>query len=110
MDTLSTFLQLNMANASGMTDTQLIQQLALLGWLKTDSDPCKELLSAVTGVQVARELLARLSGESQIDIYRQECIQSVADFVKKNPRASQQELNYEVEKNVMLFASRVQAL
>lgn len=45
-------------------------QLALLGWLKTDSVQCKDLLTAVTGVQVCRELLDRLSGQSQIDAYR----------------------------------------
>ncbi|KAK9955323.1 hypothetical protein ABG768_015205 [Culter alburnus] len=99
-----------MAKSNGMTDVQLIQQLALLGWLKTDSEQCKELYTAVTGMQVAREVLDRLSGQSQIDAYKRECIQSVADFVKKNPRASQRELNAEVEKNVLLFASRVQAL
>ncbi|KAF4098616.1 hypothetical protein G5714_020646 [Onychostoma macrolepis] len=99
-----------MAEANGMTDAQLIQQLALLGWLKTDSVQCKELLTALTGMQVGRELLDRLSGQRQIDAYRRECIQSIADYVKKNPRASQRELNAEVEKNVLLFASRVQAL
>ncbi|KAK7131200.1 hypothetical protein R3I94_016359 [Phoxinus phoxinus] len=99
-----------MAESNGMTDAQLIQQLALLGWLKTDSVPCKDLLTAVTGMQVCRELLDRLSGQNQIDAFRRECILSIADFVKKNPRASQRELNAEVEKNVLVFASRVQAL
>lgn len=45
-------------------------QLALLGWLKSDSVQCKDLLTAVTGLQVGRELLDRLSGQSQIDAYR----------------------------------------
>ncbi|KAK7143454.1 hypothetical protein R3I93_014573 [Phoxinus phoxinus] len=99
-----------MAESNGMTNAQLIQQLALLGWLKTDSVPCKDLLTAVTGMQVCRELLDRLSGQNQIDAFRRECILSIADFVKKNPRASQRELNAEVEKNVLVFASRVQAL
>lgn len=39
-----------------------------------------------------------------------DCIQGVVDFVKKHPNASQKELNAEVEKNVLLFASRVEAL
>ncbi|KAI7796179.1 hypothetical protein IRJ41_017966, partial [Triplophysa rosa] len=95
---------------SDLVDAQLIQQLALLGWLKTDSVQCKELLTAVTGMQVAREVLDRLSGQKQIDAYKTECIQTIADFVKRNPRASQRELNAEVEKNVLLFAARVQAL
>lgn len=49
-------------------------QLALLGWLKTDSVQCKELLTAVTGMQVAREVLDRLSGQKQIDAYRVRCV------------------------------------
>lgn len=102
-----------MAESKGLADlvdAQLIQQLALLGWLKTDSAQCKELLTAVTGMQVARNLLDKLTGQNQIDAYKAECIQTIADFVKRNPRASQQELNAVVEKNVLLFASRVQAL
>ncbi|KAI5096445.1 hypothetical protein C0J45_13339 [Silurus meridionalis] len=98
------------SSSSEMGDAQLIQQLALLGWLKTDSVECKQFLTAVTGMQVVREVFNRLTGQSKVDAYRNECIQSVADFVKRNPRASQQQLNAEVEKNVLLFASRVQAL
>ncbi|MCI4386723.1 hypothetical protein PGIGA_G00065890 [Pangasianodon gigas] len=98
------------SSSSEMTDAQLIQQLALLGWLKTDSVECKQFLTAVTGMQVAREVLNRLSGQGKVDAYRSECIQSVVDFVRRNPRASERELNAEVEKNVRLFASRVQAL
>ncbi|KAL7853981.1 hypothetical protein AOLI_G00208250 [Acnodon oligacanthus] len=96
--------------SSAMSDAQLIQQLALLGWLKTDSVECKDFLTTVTGMQVAREILHRLSGQDKVDAYRKECIERVADFVRRNPRASQRELNAEVEKNVLLFASKVQAL
>ncbi|KAG7321019.1 hypothetical protein KOW79_015434 [Hemibagrus wyckioides] len=96
--------------SSEMTNAQLIQQLALLGWLNTDSVECKQFLTTVTGMQVAREVLNRLSGQGKVDAYRNECIQSVVDFVRRNPRASERELNAEVEKNVLLFASRVQAL
>ncbi|KAK2827422.1 hypothetical protein Q7C36_018348 [Tachysurus vachellii] len=97
-------------SSSEMTDAQLMQQLALLGWLNSDSVECKQFLTAVTGMQVAREVLNRLSGQGKVDAYRNECIQSVADYVRRNPRASERELNAEVEKNVLLFASRVQAL
>ncbi|KAG9265561.1 uncharacterized protein LOC107197633 [Astyanax mexicanus] len=97
-------------SSSQMSDAQLMQQLALLGWLKTDSVECKNFLTTVTGMQVAREVLHRLSGQDKVDAYRKECIERVADFVRRNPRASQRELNDEVEKNILLFASRVQAL
>ncbi|KAM9451457.1 uncharacterized protein Hap1MRO34_021772 [Clarias gariepinus] len=98
------------SSSTGMTDAQLMQQLALLGWLNTDSVECKQFLTTVTGMQVAREVLNRLTGQGKVDAYRNECIRSVVDFVRRNPRATERELNAEVEKNVLLFASRVQAL
>jgi len=68
-------------------------QLALLGWLKTDSVPCKDLLTAVTGIQVGRELLDRLPGQSQIDAYRVRIfsfsfasLQKTTAFVLSKPR------------------------
>uniref|UniRef100_A0A8C8EXA8 Uncharacterized protein n=1 Tax=Oncorhynchus tshawytscha TaxID=74940 RepID=A0A8C8EXA8_ONCTS len=116
-----------------MSNSQLFQQLALLGWLRSDSEKDKEILTAITGIQVARELMNRLTGQREVDAFkimsvhpayslcpglclwqawqnRKECIQSIADFVQKNPRASQKEINTAVEKHVLLFAARVQAL
>uniref|UniRef100_W5NCD1 Si:ch211-191j22.3 n=1 Tax=Lepisosteus oculatus TaxID=7918 RepID=W5NCD1_LEPOC len=85
-------------------------QLALLSWLQTDSVQSKDLLTVVTGVQVAQEILRRLTGKDQVDVYKEECILAIADYVKSHPRASQQEINRHVEKQVLLFAARVQAL
>ncbi|MGH0114891.1 UNVERIFIED_CONTAM: hypothetical protein FKN15_065815 [Acipenser sinensis] len=93
-----------------MSNTQLIQQLAMLNWLKSDSVESKEILAAVTGVQVAQELLQRLTGQDKVDAYKRECIHAIAAYVKNNPRASQGEINKEVEKQVLQFAARVQAL
>ncbi|KAG7483936.1 hypothetical protein MATL_G00043640 [Megalops atlanticus] len=97
-------------NAGEMSNPQLIQQMALLNWLHSDSPESKEVLRAVTGVQVAREVFNRLTGQSRVDTYKKECILSVADFVKKNPQALPEQVNAEVEKQVLLFAARVQAL
>ncbi|KAJ1106847.1 hypothetical protein NDU88_004245 [Pleurodeles waltl] len=41
--------------------------VALLNWLHNDSEQSKEILQAVTGLQVAREILNRLTGQHQID-------------------------------------------
>ncbi|KAL2095310.1 hypothetical protein ACEWY4_010029 [Coilia grayii] len=93
-----------------MSNAQLIQQLALLNWLKSDSAQSKEILTAITQVQVAREIFNRLTGGDQVEAYKKECILQVADFVQKNPNASHRQLNAEVEKQVLIFAARVQAL
>ncbi|KAF5903750.1 succinate dehydrogenase assembly factor 1, mitochondrial isoform X1, partial [Clarias magur] len=57
-------------SSTEMTDAQLMQQVALLGWLNTDSVECKQFLTTVTGVQVAREVLNRLTGQGKVDAYR----------------------------------------
>lgn len=41
---------------------------------------------------------------------QRECILSIAEFVRENPRASQAQINAEVEKRVLVFAAQVQAL
>ncbi|KAI1903839.1 hypothetical protein AGOR_G00031350 [Albula goreensis] len=93
-----------------MSEPQLIQQLALLNWLQSDTVESKTLLTAVTGAQVAREVLDRLTGQNKVDQYKRECILGVAAFVQSHPRASQAELNAAVEQHVRVFATRVQEL
>ncbi|KAG5285124.1 hypothetical protein AALO_G00034330 [Alosa alosa] len=98
-------------NAAGeMTNAQLIQQLALLNWLKSDTTQSKDILTAITQLQVGREIFNRLTGQGKVEAYKKECILQIADYVQKNPSASQRQLNTEVEKQVLLFAARVQAL
>lgn len=41
---------------------------------------------------------------------QRDCVLSIAQFLRQNPRASQAQINAEVEKNVLLFATRVKAL
>ncbi|XP_035798368.1 uncharacterized protein LOC111587382 [Amphiprion ocellaris] len=100
-----------MSSSGGeMSNGQLIQQVALLRWLSSQTEEDRRMLAAVTGVQVGRELLNRLTGQDKVETYKRECILSIADFVQKNPRASQNQINAEVEKNVVVFAARVRAL
>ncbi|MED6243106.1 hypothetical protein ATANTOWER_015040 [Ataeniobius toweri] len=93
-----------------MSNEQLIQQMALLQWLSSQSEADRKMLAVVTGVQVGRELLNRITGQDKVDAYKRDCTLSIADFIKKNPRASQAQINAEVEKNVLIFAARVKAL
>uniref|UniRef100_A0A3Q2QEP3 Si:ch211-191j22.3 n=1 Tax=Fundulus heteroclitus TaxID=8078 RepID=A0A3Q2QEP3_FUNHE len=93
-----------------MSNAQLAQQVALLRWLSSQSEDDRKMLAVVTGVQVGRELLNRITGQDKVDLYKRDCILSVAEFIKKNPRASQAQISTEVEKNVLVFAARVKAL
>uniref|UniRef100_A0A3B3RRL8 Si:ch211-191j22.3 n=1 Tax=Paramormyrops kingsleyae TaxID=1676925 RepID=A0A3B3RRL8_9TELE len=97
-------------NDGDMSTLQLFQQVALLGWLRSDSEESKDLLTTLTGARVMHAVHNRLTRRSQLDAYKRECILSVADYVRRHPRASQQELSAEVEKHIKLFAARVQML
>lgn len=48
----------------------LLLQVALLRWLNSQSEEDRRLLSAVTAVQVGRELLNRITGQDKIDAYK----------------------------------------
>ncbi|KAM7415468.1 hypothetical protein PAMA_017803 [Pampus argenteus] len=99
-----------MSSGGEMSSGQLLQQMALLQWLSSQTDEDRSLLTAVTGIRVARELLDRFTGQNEVDSYKRECILSIADFVRQNPQASQDQINAEVETRVRLFAARVKAL
>lgn len=92
-----------------MSTPELVQQVAFLNWLHNDNVQSKEILQAVTGLQVAHEILNRLTGQDEIDKCKKECIASIADYVSKHPQATPQELNKVVERNVVLFAAKIQA-
>lgn len=93
-----------------MSNPQLLQQMALLRTLISDTEENRTLLTAVTAVRVGRELYYRLTGQDHIDAYKQDCVLSIAQFLQTHPRASQADINAEVEKRVLLFAARVKAL
>ncbi|KAG7282371.1 hypothetical protein CRUP_029692 [Coryphaenoides rupestris] len=94
----------------GMSTPQLVQQMAFLQWLSSQSDSDRATLMTLTGVGLAKELFNRLTGQDKVDVMKRECIQSIAEFVRAHPKASQAELNAEVKKSVLLFAARVKAL
>ncbi|KAK5870591.1 hypothetical protein PBY51_003526 [Eleginops maclovinus] len=100
-----------MANSGGaMTNAQLFQQMALLRWLSSQTDEDRTFLTAVMGVQVGRELLNRFTGQDKVDAYKRECILSISEFLQQNPQASQANITSEVEKRVLVFATKVKAL
>uniref|UniRef100_A0A3B4UIV2 Si:ch211-191j22.3 n=1 Tax=Seriola dumerili TaxID=41447 RepID=A0A3B4UIV2_SERDU len=93
-----------------MTNAQLLQQMALLQWLSSDTDDDRRILAAITGFGVGRELLNRFTGQDKVDAYKRECILSISAFVRQNPRATQAQISAEVEKRVLVFAAQVKAL
>ncbi len=45
-------------------------QMALLRWLTSQTEEDRRILTAVTGVQVGRELLNRITGQDKVDAYK----------------------------------------
>lgn len=45
-------------------------QMALLRWLSSQTEEDRRILAAVTGVQVGRELLNRITGQDKVDAYK----------------------------------------
>ncbi len=94
----------------GLTSTpDLIQQMAALVWLKKGDDH-KQLYETVTGARVAYELYQRMSSERDIETYQAQCILAIVDYVKKHPKASEQELAKEVEKQIELFKFKIDTM
>ncbi|CAH1261366.1 Hypp2314 [Branchiostoma lanceolatum] len=109
-------LDSKMASLTDLTDglriennAELLQQIALLAYLDKNSEGA-ELLSNVTQARVGYELFQRVTGQDQIDKYKKECILAIADYCKKHPNASKEDLRKEVGKQIVIFAARVDAL
>ncbi|KAJ0019125.1 hypothetical protein NQD34_006694 [Periophthalmus magnuspinnatus] len=100
----------SLTSGGEMSNTELLQQMALWQWLTSQSEDDRGVLASVTGVRLASELFNRITGQDQINAFKRECIVGIADFLKQNPGATEAQINSEVEKRVVLFAARVQAL
>lgn len=53
-----------------MCNCVCVRQVALLQWLSSQTDEDRRQLMALTGIQVAREVLNRVTGQDQVDAYK----------------------------------------
>ena len=94
----------------GLSSTpDLLQQLALLVWLKRGEEH-KEMYRTITQARVAYELYQRLTSSNDIETYQAQCIAGICDYVKKHPKATEQELAKEVEKQIELFKFKIDTM
>ncbi|XP_072031620.1 uncharacterized protein [Amphiura filiformis] len=102
-----------MANAAGESwrlDTpDLIQQIALLAYLNKGEEG-ERFYKLVTAGRVWYEVYRRVSDQDEIEAARAQCILAIAEYVKKNPKASQEEVAKEVGKHIQEFAAKVDAM
>ncbi|KAF6026067.1 hypothetical protein EB796_013329 [Bugula neritina] len=101
----------NLLNPGGFGSTgELVQQLALLNWLKKGDDSSKKTLEQVTQFRVASDLWSRVNNQSQIDAAQAKTILAISEYVKKNPKASKAELTKFISNEITAFAATVDAL
>lgn len=93
-----------------MSNAELLQQVALWRWLTSQTEEDRGVLASVTGARLASELFNRFTGQDRINAFKRECIEGMAEYIRQNPRATEAQINSELEKRVVLFAARVQAL
>jgi len=85
----------------------LIQQLAMLVWLNKGEEG-KDLYKMVTGARVGYEIYNRMSGQRDLEALQQQFIMAVVDYIKKNPKASEDQLAKEIQKQVETFEALVE--
>ncbi|XP_013387426.1 uncharacterized protein LOC106156636 [Lingula anatina] len=88
----------------------LIQQIAFLSHLQKNPSGNSKLYEAITAGRIGYELYQRVSGARELDAYRNQTIMAIADYVKKHPKASEKELVQEVQKQLAIFAQKVENL
>uniref|UniRef100_A0A3P9J0P3 Si:ch211-191j22.3 n=1 Tax=Oryzias latipes TaxID=8090 RepID=A0A3P9J0P3_ORYLA len=94
----------------GLPDRFCLLQVAFLRYLTSQTEEDRRALAVVTGLRVGGELLNRITGQDKVDAYKKACILNIVQFLQQNPRASQAQINAEVQKNVVVFAAQVRAL
>lgn len=90
-----------------LPNADLIQQIGDLNWLTNDNT---EFLTGVTMARVGYELYQRVSGERELKALRAETISNIVKYIKANPKASKEEMQKEIAKQIWLFAQKVEKM
>ncbi|XP_067938899.1 uncharacterized protein [Watersipora subatra] len=102
----------DLTNSIGSFDStgELVQQLALLNWLKKGDASSKKTLEQMTQLRVVSHVWNKLNSQTEIDDARAKTILTISDYVKKNPRASKADVTKFVAKEIEKFAATVDSL
>ncbi|XP_046848985.1 uncharacterized protein LOC124442525 [Xenia sp. Carnegie-2017] len=101
-----------MADQWRLTTSDFLTQLATLAFLNGGEEG-KNLYNSYLVGRTGYELYQRLKEKSvpnEAEILRQQTISSIAEYVKKNPRASEGQLKSELNRQITSFAKNVAAL
>lgn len=63
---------------------------------------------AIVGARLLHHIWKKVSQEDEIDAHRNEALLAIADYVKKNPRATEEQIVLEVQKQINTFIEKIQ--
>ncbi|GIY31724.1 uncharacterized protein CDAR_47221 [Caerostris darwini] len=95
----------------GMTDLfsdrwKLIQRLSLLAYVHRGDDS-KDLYKAIIAAKILKSFYDDCTKQDDVEAAKNETILAIAQYVKEHPRASERELQHEVEKQLAIFAEKI---
>ncbi|XP_055931240.1 uncharacterized protein LOC129961720 [Argiope bruennichi] len=85
---------------------KLIQRLSLLAYVHRGDDS-KDLYKAIIVAKILKGFYDDCNRQDQVDAARDEAILAIVKYVKDHPRATEKELQREVEKQIALFVEKI---
>lgn len=85
---------------------KLIQRLALLAYVHKGEES-KDLYKAIIAAKILKGIYDDCTNQESVNQAREETILEIVQYVKNHPRASERELQQEVEKQIALFIEKI---
>merc|ERR1712189_93866 len=88
-----------------LNNFEFFSEIATLGFI-SGNDAGKNALEVMSSLKIANEIYQRLNeDDNRLELLRAKTILRISDYVKKNPRASEEQLAKEVQKEIQQFAT-----
>ncbi|CAL1300993.1 unnamed protein product [Larinioides sclopetarius] len=85
---------------------KLVQRLSLLAYVHRGDDS-KDLYKAIIVAKILKGFYDDCNRHDEVDAARDEAILTIVQYVKDHPRATERELQREVEKQIALFVEKI---
>ncbi|XP_075555954.1 uncharacterized protein LOC142588266 isoform X1 [Dermacentor variabilis] len=86
---------------------ELLEQIGLFLSLEK-VEHADKFYKTVVGARLLQHLWKKLSKEDEIEAHRNEALLAIAEYVKKNPRATEEQILKEVQTQIDAFVQKIQ--
>ncbi|CAN7999866.1 unnamed protein product [Ixodes hexagonus] len=86
---------------------ELLEQIGLYLSLEKVEN-AEKFYKTVVGVRLLQHFWKKLSREDEIEAHRNEALLAVADYIKKNPRATEEQILKEIQKQIDIFVAKIE--